>query len=130
MRWLSAQFLFYPYPGPLSGLSAWVLPALFGLLTLGSFALWAASRRAPDRAGSAWWSLAGGWAMGLGLPGLALTFFAWQRVPILSMRVLLAVNLLAVPAAGGWLAWRWFKQLPARRQALQRRREYRRYLPS
>lgn len=130
MSWFSPHFLFYPFPGPLSGTSAWLLPTLF----LAALAAWAISlamaRRAPDRAGADWWRLAAGWLLAVGTVGLLLTFFAWQRVPYLSMRFLIVLDLLCLVGAGAWQAWRWFKLLPARRAARERRREYRKYLPS
>ncbi len=130
LRWITPQFLLYPYPGPLSGLSQWLLPAAFGAILVGSFVARAAARRAPDRAGADWWRATASWLLGLSLPGFILTFFAWQRVPFMSMRALLALNLLAVLAVAGWMAWRWFRMVPQRRAGVQRRREYTRYLPS
>lgn len=130
LRWITPQFLLYPYPGPLSGLSQWLFPAFFTMLLLGTFGARWMARRAPDRAGADWWKLGANWLLGLSIPGLLLTFFAWQRVPFLSMRLLIALDLLSFVAVGAWMAWRWYRMVPQRRAGVQRRREYTRYLPS
>ncbi len=130
LRWISAQFLLYPYPGPLGGWSKLAMPIAFAALLVGSFVARGLARRSLDRAGADWWRAAASWLLGLSIPGLLLTFFAWQRVPFLSMRILLVANVLAVIAVAAWMAWRWFRMVPQRRAGVQRRREYTRYLPS
>jgi hypothetical protein len=127
--WFSSQFLLYPYSGSLSGRSLLLLPIIFIVLLIGSvLARWQA-RRAIDRAGADWWRLVAAWQIGLAVPGFVLIFFAWQRVPYLSMRLLLALNLLAILVVAGWMSWYWFKLVPRRRAGVQRRREYTKYLP-
>jgi uncharacterized membrane protein len=130
LRWLTPHFLFYPYPGPLSALSVWLLPAFFvALIVLGIVAM-QLKRKAADKAGASWWASASAWLWTFGLVGLLATFFAWQRAPYLSSRIVLVAVLFCLALAAGWMAWKWFKQLPARRSKVQQYREYVKYLPS
>jgi hypothetical protein len=106
-----------------------LLPIIFVVLLAGSVAARWQARHAVDKAGADWWRLLAAWQLGLALPGFALIFFAWQRVPYLSMRLLLALNLLAILVVALWMSWQWFKLVPQRRAGVQRRREYTKYLP-
>ena len=67
--------------------------------------------------------------VGLGLFGLAILFFRYQFVPVLSRRFIYLVW-LGVALAGAVSAWRYFvKQMPALRLRQEEARRKTKYLP-
>lgn len=128
-RWLQPQFLFNSNPTGWGTWHGWAALVLFGVLLLGSWFSWWQSKRAGDRQGLKWWRWGAIWGLWSGGVGVVLWFFAWQRIPLLAMRLWLAVWLVVIVFWALWLAWRRLVKIPKQRAAIKQRQEFFKYLP-
>jgi len=127
---LKLSYWFSPVPGPFLDSSLKVVYAFFGLLVIFGLIAWLfAGKNKDNRLIYKFWQKVQMACLTIGIVGLLLIFFRQQRITVLGMPFLLALNIL------GGLVWMYFivryiiKKVPEKKKEIEMQKEKEKYLP-